>query len=132
MENKKDSIVRIYGLAVAAGLCSRKQEFAQLLGVERSGLSSAMSGKEKYLTDSLILKVQAFAKRNGLEDLPAVEEPKNKGVWLPEETRQIFENMSQTIRIQAELIAHYTGAITLDQQYLRAVAPKNEAHRGEK
>ena len=129
MENKKDYIIRIFGLAVAAGLCSQKQEFAQLLGVDRSGLSCAMSGKEQYLTDSLILKVQAFATRNGLEDLPAVEKPKQEGVWLPEETRQIFENMSQTIRIQAELIAHYTGAVTLDQQYMRAVTPKNDLRR---
>ena len=64
--------------------------------------------------------------------LPAVEKPKQEGVWLPEETRQIFENMSQTIRIQAELIAHYTGTVSLEQQYLRGLAPKNDHRSGER
>ena len=76
METKKDYLNRIYHLAVIAGLCTQKREFAELLEVNRSGLSSAMSGDEKNLTDSLIRKVKAFAREHGLEGgapAPAVQ-----------------------------------------------------------
>lgn len=48
-----------YADAVRTGKVKSKKEFALLIGVNPSSLSAAMNGDEKYLTDSLIAKVQA-------------------------------------------------------------------------
>lgn len=67
MEEKTEFIKRVYNLAALRGLCSTKKEFATLLGVNDKGLSSAMNGDPKNLTDSLVKKVQLFASANGLD-----------------------------------------------------------------
>lgn len=46
-----------YKTALSCGIVKNKKEFANYVGVDRSGLSAAMNGNEKYLTDSLISKV---------------------------------------------------------------------------
>lgn len=115
MEDKKEYLNRIYHQAVIAGLCSNKKEFAEIMEVNKSGLSSAMNGNEKNLTDRLVRKVRKFAVAHGLEDgagtkpAPAQEQPaaptQGRGFYVPEEFRQTMENMSETIRIQAQLLA---------------------------
>ena len=45
-----------YRQLLAAGVVTTKKEFAQLLGVNDKGLSSAMNGSQKHLTDSLVSK----------------------------------------------------------------------------
>jgi phage repressor protein C with HTH and peptisase S24 domain len=78
MEEKTEYLKRVYNTAVLRGLCATKKEFAQLLGVNDKALSSAMNGKEMYLTKSLLKKVELFASANGLdktadpEDTPSV------------------------------------------------------------
>jgi phage repressor protein C with HTH and peptisase S24 domain len=67
METKTDYIKRIYNLAALRGLCETKKEFAGLLEVNDKGLSAAMNGNERHLTDSLLKKVRAFATQNGLD-----------------------------------------------------------------
>lgn len=47
-----------YADAVRTGKVKSKKEFAQLIGINPSSLSAAMNGDEKYLTDSLITRVQ--------------------------------------------------------------------------
>ena len=117
MNEKQTYIYEIYLKAMNAGLCKQKREFAELLGVNRAGLSSAMNGDEKNLTDSLLRKVRSFAIEYGLEDnpnagtgaAPVQEQPaaptQGRGFYVPEEFRQTMENMSETIRIQAQLLA---------------------------
>lgn len=67
METKTDYIKRIYNLAALRGLCETRKEFAGLLEVNDKGLSAAMNGNERHLTDSLLKKVRAFAMRNGMD-----------------------------------------------------------------
>ena len=49
-----------YRRAVGAGKCRTLKEFSELIGVDRTGLSSALNGSEKHLTKSLVKKVRAF------------------------------------------------------------------------
>jgi len=67
METKTDYIKRIYKIAALRGLCETKKEFAALLEVNDKGLSAAMNGNERHLTDSLLKKVKLFASANGLD-----------------------------------------------------------------
>lgn len=47
-----------YAEAVRTGRVKSKKEFAALIGINPSSLSAAMNGDDKYLTDSLISRVQ--------------------------------------------------------------------------
>ena len=59
-EEMQNYLRQIFRQAVGSGKCDTIKEFAALVGVDRSGLSSAMNGSERHLTDSLVKKVQAF------------------------------------------------------------------------
>lgn len=67
MENK-DYLNAIYRAACFKGLCSSVKEFADILDMSRTSLSSAMNGNEKYLNPTFMKKVRLFAQMNGLED----------------------------------------------------------------
>lgn len=99
MEEKQTYIRRVFNLACTAGLCQTQKEFAELLGITSSTLSSAMNGSERHLTESLVIRVRAFALEHGLEN-----NPKPGGVYLPPETLEFITNLSETIRLQAEML----------------------------
>ena len=129
--NRKEYIMNIYNLARVEGLCSSKQEFASLIGVNRSTLSNALSGDERYSTRSLESRVRLFAKAHNLDgDAPQPAEPvkSERGVFLPEETRQMFENLTETIKLQARLLDRLQGGDT-HQGATAFPAQKNFTHK---
>lgn len=107
---KKHYLTQVYLAARAAGLCKTQAQFADLLEVERSGLSSAMNGNEKYLTDSLIRKVRSWARGNNLEG-DAPQKPKAPDIIIPAATVKMYENLTETIRLQAEMLARMGGSL---------------------
>lgn len=120
VEEKKAYLNRVYGLAVSRGIVRNVKEFAEALDVNAAGLSSAKNGHPSHLSDRMMKRIQKFAQLHHLEDgAPApIQQPKPEprpyeqaGVFLPEATRRMFENMSETIRIQAEMLAHTQGII---------------------
>lgn len=108
MNEKQEYIRNVMLKAMAVKLCTNQKEFAEIVGVSRSGLSSAMNGDQKNLTDSLVRKIRAFAIEHGLEESSATAAPTD-GFWVPDAFRLTMENMSETIRIQAQLLAQYQG-----------------------
>ena len=54
--NKLETLRGIYRQMVEAGHVASQRDFARLLDVNEKGLSSAMNGNEKNLTDSLVAK----------------------------------------------------------------------------
>ena len=126
MEDKKDYINRVYRLALGAGLCNNKSEFADLLGMNRAGVNSAMNGNEKNLTDKLVQRVRMFAQTHGLEEKkevqPAPAHPKGEGVFIPPETLELYNNLSETCRTLSALLARAQGGVP---SYTPTYAPKN-------
>ena len=110
---RQDYISRIYHAARVKKLCTSQKDFARLVKVSPATLSQAMNGNPVYLTENLEIKVKYFANENNLEDKavsPAPQTPQSKGVFIPEETRAMFDNMAETIRIQAQLLAQFQGS----------------------
>lgn len=122
---RQDYISRIYHAARVAKLCTSQKEFAGLVKVSPATLSQALNGNPVYLTENLEIKVRYFANEHGLEPAP-VQQPKEPaqgpGVFIPEETRAMFDNMAETIRIQAQMLAQFQGGAFLGAG---AYAPKN-------
>lgn len=110
MDEKQEYIQNILRLAKAQGLCKTQKEFARLVGIDPAGLSMAINGHERFLTNSLVGKVRAFSMEHGLETgTPA---PKPGGVYLPPETLELFNNLSETLRLQAELLSRQTSVLS--------------------
>lgn len=62
--DKKERINFIFEQARAAGFVKTQKDFAALLEINRAGLSAAMNGDEKNLTDNLMRKVEKFYEEN--------------------------------------------------------------------
>lgn len=110
---KLETLQKAFALARMKGLCKTQKEFASLVGVHPSTISLAMKGDEKYLTDRLALTVERWAKLEGLDEgtsKPAEPAPQ-PDIIIPAATATLYNNMSETIRIQAELIARLQGSM---------------------
>lgn len=68
--DKRETLNDIYRQLAGAGVVTTKKEFAQLLGVNDKGLSSAMNGSERHLTDSLVAKAVRLLNERLAEDTP--------------------------------------------------------------
>ena len=119
VEEKKAYLNRVYGLAVSRGIVKNVKELAEALDVNAAGLSSAKNGHPSHLSDRMMKRIRKFAEEHHLEDgAPAQQQetksqPEQDGVFLPEATRRMFENMSETIRLQAEMLAHFQGVLPI-------------------
>lgn len=85
MQDKQNYLKSVYRNAVDAGLCGTQQEFAKLLQVNRSTLSSALHGSEKALTDRLVNYVKNWAAANGLDDTQDESNPATSILVIPTE-----------------------------------------------
>ena len=132
LDERKDFLVRVFQLARINQLVKNQKDFAFQLGITPATLSLALKGDERYLTDNLEIKVRFYAHQNGLEeeiegleakaDAAAARAQQAAGVFIPEETRAMFDNMAETIRIQAQMLAQFQGGAFLGAG---AYAPKN-------
>ena len=66
--DKKERLTYIFEQARAAGMAKTQGDFATLLGINRAALSAAMNGNERYLTDNLVKKAEAFYGERFAED----------------------------------------------------------------
>lgn len=121
MEDGKNYVKTVYLRARAAGLCDTQQEFATLLETDRTTLSSAMNGNTRYLTARFVNKVRRFALEHGLEETPqpqTVPEPPKRQIVIPEETLELYTNLSETCRNLSAILARIgvpaTGIAELD------------------
>lgn len=70
-EEKAAYVKKIYGLAVAKGLCNSMTEFAKLVGSSQSTLSAGLGTRPENLSQKLIGRIVMFSASNNLE----TEEP---------------------------------------------------------
>lgn len=114
--NKEEKIAYLqqtFQAALGAGLCRTSKGFAELLDIDKSGLSSAFNGSDRYLTDSLIKKVSKWAEAHGFAtsdgETPAKEvrstQQQEGGVWIPDKTLELYNNLSETCKNLSALLA---------------------------
>ena len=84
-EEKVAFIGRVFNLARARGLCTTRAEFAQLLKLNPTTLSAAVSGsRPENLTDKMLARVIMFSASNNLEtDEEKPEEPQASLLVIP-------------------------------------------------
>ena len=67
IEEKQAYVKKIYGLAVAKGLCKSMSEFSRLLDVSPNTISAGLNTRPDNLSPKLIGKIVMFAASNNLE-----------------------------------------------------------------
>ena len=68
-----------YQKALSTGKVHNKKEFAELVGISRTSMSSAFNGDERYLTDSLVSKVSSCIEKLELETMfPSIQSIQQK------------------------------------------------------
>lgn len=68
-EESQKFINDVFSTARFRGMCRTRGEFASLLGVNKSCLSTVMNGNPQYLTRSFLAKVQRFAFEHDFNDV---------------------------------------------------------------
>ena len=110
LEEKRIYLNQTFNAALGAGLCRTSKQFAELVGVDKSSVSSAMNGSERHLTDNFIEKVHRWAVQFGLEEDASVPVPPpvmpktDGGVWIPHETLELYNNIAATCRNLSEIL----------------------------
>lgn len=122
-DEMKKTLWQIYYKALSVGLCTSKADFADVIGIARSSLSAAMNSGGKSLTDSLIKKVTIWAKLNGLDNDAKPEPQPQRSVIIPEETLELYNNLSETCRNLSALLMQYQAAGAVPMSV--GTAPKN-------
>ena len=133
LDDRKRFVAYVYHLSRMQGIVKNQKDFAEKISVSPATLSLALNGDTRYLTSSLEIKVRYFVNEAGLGDLVDREEKTQQdaelrasqapGIFIPEETRAMFENMTETIRIQAQMLARLQGGAVLGGAY--PASPKN-------
>ena len=94
MNEKKDYIASVFDEARARGLCHNQKEFAELLALNPSTVSSALNGVERSLTDRLVKRVRIWAEAN------LGKEPKKEArpdIVIPAATMDLYTSMAKSI-----------------------------------
>ena len=116
MNEKQDYIASVYDEARARGLCHNQKEFAELLMLNPSTISSAINGMERALTDRLVKRVRIWAEAN------LKEQPKREArpdIVIPAATMDLYTSMAKSIDRLTALVERlqpgasaYSGAYT--------------------
>lgn len=104
MENQKNELVTIFEKLRAEGRVQTRRDFAELMEVNYTNLSSAMNGDARAYTPKMISRARAL-----LKDSPAPSVEQN-GVYIPPETLEFINQLSKTIAQQAEIIDRLTAS----------------------
>ena len=73
--DKLAQLNELFAELLAQGRVHTQNDLAELAGIHKSTLSSAMKGNPKYLTESLLAKVSAVAMQQPSEDCPTFRVP---------------------------------------------------------
>lgn len=83
--DKKETLNHIFDKLRGAGVVRTQRDFAALLGIHEKGLSSAMNGREAYLTDSLMAKAKKCYEENFQDQGIETQDVKGSLLVIPTE-----------------------------------------------
>ena len=90
-----------YERCLATGRVRSKKDFAELIGIDRTTLSSAMNGNERYLTDSLVARIVDVVKtepeQEGQHTVPLVPFAVRGGASLNDITEGVTDAQCERI-----------------------------------
>lgn len=107
-----ERLTKVYEALRKQGRIHNQKDFAAMIGANPATISRAFNEDTRYLTIQLVKRAEAL-----LDDVQETKEPEKKGVYIPEETVTLYNNMSESIRILSETIARMQGGINTRPVY---------------
>ena len=139
MIQKIERLQKMYDYARSNNLCKNKATFADLVGFAASNLSRAFSGVPRYLTDSLLTKINQaigcpFSTSWVLygegdmfaQSVPAAPEQKVSAPTL-EESSVVASSESRTIKHLETLVETLQSHVAVLERYNNHLEEENEA-----
>lgn len=107
-----EQILEAYERLRHGGIVKTKKEFADAIGVNYSSIIQAMKGDPRYLTDSLLLKVNNLLRDSFPHQQPVVNPSSLRpgSIVIPPELAQMFTDLAATVRSQQETISRLASA----------------------
>ena len=125
METKKDYINRLLNEARMRGLCKTQKDFAALVGMDQSTISNALKGNEKYLSDSIIRRLESWERQVlGASTTPQPEQKPD--IVIPAATAELYTAMAKSIDRLTALVERLQPGATAFQG---AVYPGQKNYR---
>ena len=91
-------IVDAFNQMRVRGIVKTQGDFARLLGVSQNSISGARNGDERYLTDSMVERVQALV--NSIPEVAphvAVQAREDvNGIFIPQKTLDLYTSLAKT------------------------------------
>lgn len=98
MNEKLETLERIFAAARLAGKIKSQKDFALAIGVHPSSMSCALNGDERYLTDKLMRMATQWARLEGIEGEPAPKPKDNRpDILIPAATMDLYTSMAKSI-----------------------------------
>lgn len=85
------------------GIIKTQQDFCELTGYNKSAVSAALHGNEKYLTERMVQRAEAEAQR---ATMPEIKMP---DIVIPAATAKMYADMAESIRILSKIVAAQQG-----------------------
>ena len=126
METKKDYINRLLNEARMRGLCKTQKEFAALVGMDQSTISNALKGNEKYLTDSIIRRLESWERQVLGASTTPVQPEQKPDIVIPAATAELYTAMAKSIDRLTALVERLQPGATAFQG---AVYPGQKNYR---
>ena len=122
MNEKQDYITSVFNEARARGICHNQKEFAELLALNPSTVSSALNGVERSLTDRLVTRVRTWAAANLAKETPKDSRP---DIVIPAATMDLYTSMAKSIDRLTSLVERLQPGATA---FSGAYGQKNPLH----
>lgn len=107
-KEKLEYIDRSFNTLRAKGIVKTQAEFAQALGISATSLSAAKRGRDGYLTESLINRIEGLmTEKVGNQSAPS-EKVAEKGIYVPLETIEMYTAMARSIETLSGMVDRLT------------------------
>lgn len=100
MNERQKRLNQVFDYLRLNGKMKTQKDFAEAIGVQRTGISAALNGNDLYLTDSLFLKIYAAFPDMFNRDWLV----RGYGSMVPEVTKRATESETSIIDLYAQLI----------------------------
>lgn len=105
MEELYERLIAAYNTLRSNGRVHSQHDFAVLLDASDTTVSRAFNKDPRYLTRNIVKRAESLVEGNVSEQPTPAKHTEPKGVFIPAETMDLYNNLSESVRILSETIS---------------------------
>ena len=129
-KDKQERLRTLINLARLAGVCKTQKEFADFMGMSEHTISSALRGREGYLTENFFARIENAFNEAGIsingDNTAPVNNQQGEGLTNTQEQTQPLEKLIEEMRAQREMYdRQFTEVLKQNTQLINIIARNN-------